>query len=394
MIDEIDVGIIGSGIFGVSTAFHIARDTNLNVALFEKHDENTWLDAGSSGRSASIVRHNYSTDLMIKSAVESHNIFKNFETEVGEPIDFINNSYLGIVADKKLDALKNIIKRVQSFGINAVFLSPEELKEKHPWLNVDEVTGAIHNLDASYVYDPQEPLNIYSKQAKKFGAKFYYNTKVTGIKTSNNSVKSILTDKGEIKVNYIINCTGPWASEIGKMINVDIPVIAQRQQLVDVLPDKKWGLSNPTFSDHEQQVYVRPMRGGIAHCGGHYFGSECNPDEYNQGVDDGFISDVMKKISLRIPSLKGAKIVKGFSGLYENTSDTYPIVGEMEELSGFINCVGWSGHGYKHGPMFGILLKELIETGKTSLDIDFLGLKRFETGKLIKTAYGVNAPYG
>ena len=390
MITKADVVIIGAGIFGVSAAFYLARDTNLEVALIEKSQPG----AGASGRSASIVRHNYSTDIMIKSAIESQRIFKNFESEVGEPIEFVTNSYLGVVSTMKHDALRGIVERVKTFGINAKLLSPEEIREQHPYVNTDEITAAIHNLDAGYVYDPQIPISVYVKQAEKHGAKAYNDTKVTGIRTRDGAVKSVVTNKGEIETDYVLNVTGPWAREVGRMVGLDIPVESQRQQLVEILPSPEWPLTRPTFSDHEQLTYIRPMKGGIAHCGGHYFGAECDPDNYNEGVDQEFTTDVLNRLTLKVPSLKDAKIVRGYSGLYENTPDTYPIVGESEEVKRFINCVGWSGHGYKHGPMFGILLKELIQTGKTSLDISQLSLERFKTGQLVKTAYGVNAPYG
>ena len=101
-----------------------------------------------------------------------------------------------------------------------------------------------------------------------------------------------------------------------------------------------------------------------------------------------------RKATFRVPQLKGATVVRGFSSLYDNTPDVYPIVGESDQVKGFYNCLGWSGHGFKHGPMFGILMKELVATGKTSLDLGIVSLNRFKTGKLIVSAEGVKAPFG
>ena len=130
------------------------------------------------------------------------------------------------------------------------------------------------------------------------------------------------------------------------------------------------------------------------HVGGHYFGKDCDPDDYNKEADQEYVADVSMRASKRVPSLKGARFLRGYSALYDNTPDVYPIVGESDQVKGFFNCVGWSGHGFKHGPMFGTLMKELIETGRTSLDIGILSLNRFKTGQLVKSAEGVKAPFG
>ncbi|MDA4123331.1 MAG: FAD-binding oxidoreductase [Thaumarchaeota archaeon] len=390
MIDHADVVIIGAGIFGVSAAFYIARDTKLSVALIEKNTQGS----GSSGRSASVVRHNYSTDLLAESALRSQKIFENFEKEVGEPVEFVKNGYLAVVSEEKSGGLKTIVERMKRFSVNVNFLSPGEISAKYPFMSVEGVNAGIENLDAGYVYDPQVPVDLYTRYAQKSGAKYYDRTRVTGIKTSEGRVRSVVTDRGEIRTDLVINASGPWAKEVGKMVGLDIPVESQRQQLVDLLPAKPWELTKPTISDHDMQVYVRPMKGGIAHVGGHYFGAPCDPDHYNTGADKEFIESVTEKISKRVPVLKGAKVMKGYSGLYENTQDTYPIVGESSEVKGFVNCVGWSGHGFKHGPVFGILLKELVETGRTSIDISSLRLERFEQHQLVNRAYNVSAPYG
>jgi sarcosine oxidase, subunit beta len=390
MIERADVVIIGAGIFGVSAAFYIARDTKLKVALVEK----STAGAGSSGRSASVVRHNYSTDLLAESALRSQKIFERFESEVGEPIEFIKNTYLAVVSQEKSKALLTIVERMKKYSVDVKYLSPEEIGHRYPFINLEGVSAGILNLDAGYVYDPQAPIDLYAKYSQKHGASYYPETSVTGIKTSGGAVRSVVTDKGEILADYVINTAGPWASRIGGMVGVDIPVESQRQQLVDLLPVKPWALSTPTISDHDLQVYIRPMKGGIAHVGGHYFGEKCDPDNYDEGVDEEFVKSVTERVTMRVPILKGAKFVRGYSGLYENTADTYPIVGETSELKGFINCVGWSGHGFKHGPTFGILLRELVGTGKTSLDISQLRLERFREKKLVERAYNVSAPYG
>jgi sarcosine oxidase subunit beta len=178
------------------------------------------------------------------------------------------------------------------------------------------------------------------------------------------------------------------------MVGIDLPLEPQRQQLIDIEPRSPWPLDRTTVADHVQLLYIIPRKGGNAHIGGHYFGKNADPDNYDAGVDQEYVEDVTERAVKRVPSLKDAKVLRGYSALYDNTPDTYPIVGESHQVPGFYNCLGWSGHGFKHGPVFGKVMAELISTGKTSLDIGILDVDRFQTGHLIKTAEGVKAPFG
>jgi glycine/D-amino acid oxidase-like deaminating enzyme len=170
------------------------------------------------------------------------------------------------------------------------------------------------------------------------------------------------------------------------MVGLDFPIQPVRQQLIDFTIPGGWPITRPTVSDRKNITYLKPSGGGIAHTGGHYFGRPCDPDNFDQGIDEEFRKDVTPKLESRFPELKQGKIAAGFSGLYEDTPDKMPLVGETE-VKGFIVCAGWSGHGFKHGPFFGVLLKELIQNGKTSLDISAFDPGRFKSGKLITTEY-------
>src|SRR5439155_5350263 len=139
---------------------------------------------------------------------------------------------------------------------------PDEIREKFPFLDTDQVVSGLLDLDAGYVYSPQDAVSIYTRQAQKHGAMVYNSTKVTGIKTGGGAVKSVVTDRGEIRTNKVLNTAGPWGREVGKMVGLDLPIEPQRQQLVDLKPRVEWPLTRTTIADHVQRLYIIPKKGG------------------------------------------------------------------------------------------------------------------------------------
>jgi sarcosine oxidase subunit beta len=391
MIEKVDVAILGGGIFGTSTAFYIARDTKLSVALFER----TLIGSGSTGRSAGVVRHYYSTDLLIESAIASRKIFEDFKESVGEHLDYVKNGYLTIDSGEPVKSSWSRVAEMTKKGLDADILSASELTDRFPFVRMEDDEVAIIDKGAGFVVNPPDAARIYARQAEKHGAKIYEMTPVTGIGVRGGAVGSVKTPKGEIAASHVVNASGPWARQVGKMVGLDIPIEAERVLLLDLKPPEPWPLSRPTISDRKYYTYIKPAKNGIAHIGGHYYGQECDPSNYSDGADPEFIQDIIPKLTERCPELAKATISAGYAGPYENTADRYPLVGESEELKGFITIAGWSGHGFKHGPMFGMLMKELIETGSTSLDISILKPERFKAGKPVDTPYArVRAPYG
>ena len=394
MIERADVAIIGGGIMGASTAFNLARDTRLKVVLLEKDV----FGGGSTGRSAAIIRHYYSNELMLRSAIESRRIFQNFKSAVGESLEFVQNGFVALDAGEPAKTAHKRVEEMKRSGLRASTLLPSQARERFPFLTVadDEVTS--FDEEAGFVPEPTIATEIYVRQAVKHGASAYEHTGVTKIRYGR-AVRSVVTSKGEIEVSHVLNAAGPWGREVSKMVGLNFPIESVRQQLVDFKTKTSWPLDRPTVSDRRNITYLKPVRGGIAHAGGHYYGKPCDPDRFDNGVDQEFVEGLIPKLVGRFPELGEARVVAGYSGLYEDSPDKMPLVGETE-VEGYTVCAGWSGHGFKHGPFFGILLKELIEKGRASMDISSLSPGRFMEGRPVVTDYSAKgteapvAPYG
>jgi sarcosine oxidase, subunit beta len=391
MIERVDVAIIGGGIVGAATAFYLARDTKLSVALFERKN----IGSGSTGMSSGVVRHYYATDLLVKSAIESRKIYETFEESVGEPLEYVANGFVSIDFGEVAKSAPGMIADLRRNGLDAEILDIDQVEESFPFLKVSHDEVVSFDREAGYVPSPGDAAQIYARQAAKHGAKVYESSPVSGIRVKGRAVASVQLEKGDVSASYVVNASGPWAREVGNMVDLDLPIDSERQQLVELRAPGGWPLNRPTISDRRHYTYIRPQRNGIALVGGHYYTQKCNPSDFKLSADTEFFEDVIPKVLARSPVLENATIASGYCGLYETTADRYPLVGESEEVSGFITAAGWSGHGFKHGPMCGILLKELIETGSPSLDLSILKPERFKRGAPVDTPYArVNAPYG
>ena len=258
MLPEADVVIIGGGIFGSSTAYYLSKETKLKVAVVEKESTG----GASTGKSAAIVRHFYSTDLLVKTAIGSRKVYQNFESEVGEPLEYIHNTELVLSAQG--EAVNDFEGRLKRFGIDAKVIYPDEIRERFPFLNTDEVVCGLFDLDAGFVYSPLEAVSIYTRQAQKHGAKVYHDTRATGIKVEAGSVKAVTTDRGEIRTGVVVNAAGAWGRQVGGMVGLDLPIEPQRQQLVDLKVNGEWPLTRPTIADHVQRLYID--RGRMESC--------------------------------------------------------------------------------------------------------------------------------
>jgi sarcosine oxidase, subunit beta len=391
MIEKADVAIIGGGIIGAATAFYLARDTKLSVVLFERKG----IGSGSTGMSSGVVRHYYATDLLVKSAIRSRKIYETFEKSVGEPLEYVSNGFISIDYGEVAKSAPGMVADLRRNGLDAEVLDTDQIKNGFPFLKVSDDEIASLDREAGYVPNPGDAARIYARQAAKHGAKVYESSPITGVGVKGKAVASVRLERGEVSVSYVVNASGPWAREVGSMVGLDIPVQSERQQLVDLRSPDGWPLNRPTISDRRYYTYIRPRKNGIALVGGHYYAQKCNPSDFKLSADTEFFEDVIPRVVARAPVLENATIAAGYSGLYETTADRYPLVGESEEVGGFITAAGWSGHGFKHGPACGMLLKELIETGSPSLDLSILRPERFKNGTPVDTPYArVNAPYG
>jgi sarcosine oxidase subunit beta len=387
MANSVDAVVIGAGINGASIAYNLAKRGYKNIAIVERFT----IASGGTGKSAAIVRQHYSNDVLIRMVKRSRDVFEFFADEIGGSAGFAKTGYLFFVPDYVKDAFEANVALQQKMGIKTRTISKEESREISPQIDPGDAGGIAYEPDSGYA-DPYEATVSYLQAAKTLGARLYQSCPVRSIRVLNGKVQHVITTKAEFSTPVVVNVSGPWANQVGSMVNISYPIQVTREQEVMFRAQPQSDCPKLTVSDMCNAIYFHPLGQDLLVGRGYPKEYEqVDPDSYAEGSDPDFVEDTAERVVKRIPKMESAMILKGYSGLYDVTPDWHPIIGTHPEVQGFFSVVGFSGHGFKLAPAVGEAVAELITEGKShSADLSLFSADRFATGRLFKAAYGGN----
>ena len=373
-----DIVIIGGGCMGASTACYLAQ-RGASVVLVEREK---FLAMGSTGRNAGGVRHQFSTEVNVRLSIFSLDVIAHFEEIFGVSAGYQPIGYLFLLTTpREVEVFKANVALEHRLGVNDVrFLTPNEIATLVPLVNLEGVIGGTF-CPRDGLADPNSVTQGFAKGARAYGAQFETETTVTGIKLEGDRVAGVITNRGEIATRVVVNCAGPWAAQIGKMVGLDIPIVPLRRQFftTDALPQIP--RNHPMTIEFATSLYFHPEGAGL-------LVGMSNPDEKpgeTYAIDEEFHLKTLERAMYRLPILENARVASQMAGLYEVTPDAHPILAQARTVPGFYIAAGFSGHGFQHSPATGKVMSELILDGKaTTIDISMLDLERFAEGRLIQ----------
>ena len=372
-----DIVIIGGGVMGASAAYHLAQRGVRNIILLEKED---FFGQGATGRCAGGVRYQFSTEINVKLSIESLPMLKRFRDEIGQEIGYKKCGYLLVASnEKEVEVFKHNVQLQNRLGVATELLSEDEVRRRLPLMKFDDALAGTFNPKDGIV-DPNSVVMGYISAAQRMGAQAFTGAEVTGITVSGDKVEDVQTTIGAVKTRMILNVAGPWASPIGKMAGVNLPIIPLRRQMFTTNPLKEIPAGFPFVIDFAKSLYFHREGEGLL------IGMSNQNEQpgFEQSVDEDFELVNLEAAIERLPLLEKAQRASHWAGLYEVTPDAHPIYGETN-VDGFYVCAGFSGHGFMHGPISGKLMAEKILDGKfSSVDVSMLDLKRFEEDRLIQ----------
>lgn len=376
LIRSADVVIIGGGISGCSIAYNLAKKGVENIVVIEK----SYYTSGATGRCGAGVRQQWGTEMNCRLAKASIDFFEkaNEELQYDGDIDFKQGGYLILATtEKESEQFKKNVKLQNSLNIPSDYISPKQAKEIVPYLNTDKVIGATFcNTDGHL--NPFLTTDAYYKAAKRLGVKFYNFTEVIGIKTNKDKIIGVITDKGEICTNKVVNAAGGHSKNISDMVNVKTHVFSERHQILVTEPVEQ--IQGPMVMSFSLNIYCQQTPHGAFIMGR---GDENEPRDLRVTSSWQFLDDMAKCVTDLLPPIGNLRVIRQWAGLYNITPDRQPILDESKEIKGYFLAVGFSGHGFMFAPMTGLLLSEKILGEKTTIDIDKLSLDRFDNDQLV-----------
>lgn len=371
------VVVIGGGVMGASTAYHLAKRGCTDVLLLEKEE---FFGMGATGRCAGGIRYQFSTEINIQLSLLSLPMLDRFEDELGQHIGIRRDGYLFILTNERdVEVFRHNVELQRSLGVQTAWLSGDDVRRRVPQLAADDVlAGAFHDQDG--LADPNSVVMGYVNAAKRLGVRALTETSVTAIDTQGGKVVGVQTNRGVIACPIVVNAAGPWAAPISATAGVDLPIVPLRRQIMTTTPLPQIAPDFPFVLDFAQSLYFHREGEGI-------LTGQSNPNElpgFDQSVDPDWEMTHMDAAVARLPLLAKAGRMSHWAGLYEVTPDAHPILGGIPQLGGYFVVAGFSGHGFMHGPGAGLLLSEIILDGAArTLDVSSLDYARFAEGRLI-----------
>lgn len=372
-----DVVIIGGGVMGVSSAYHLARRGCQNVVLLERDD---FLGSEATGKCAGGIRYQFSTEINVRLSMLSLPMLERFEDELGQPIDLRWTGYLFLIDNESdLEISRQNVAMQNRLGIASCLLEKKDVKAMVPLINLDGViAGSWYEHEG--LADPSSVVQGYAAGARRAGAQFHTGVTVTGINVTAGRVTGVETTEGAIAAPVVLNAAGPWAGQVAALAGIDVPIAPMRRQIVVTTPLPEVPPTFPFVIDYRTGLYFHREGQGI-------LSGQANPEQpagFDQSIDHEWTEKHLEAAVQRFPLLAKAGLFREWAGLYEVTPDAHPVLGAVDELAGFYVAAGFSGHGFMHGPITGLLLSELILDGRAiSLDIHQLRHSRFLEGDLV-----------
>lgn len=380
-----DVIVIGAGVMGAAVAFELSQ-RGAGVLVLEQSVPGL----GSTGRSSAIIRQHYSNPLTTRMARDSLRVFEAFAEQVGGDCGFRQTGFLAIAGEADTEHLRRNVAIQHELGIPAEIVTPDRLPEFLPGGVGRAGELAAWEPDAGYA-DPQGTLNGYLEAARRHGATIEVNRRVTGIRFEGGRVVEVETDGGRYAADRVINCAGPWAARVARMVQLTVSVNASRAQVAMFKRPPGPVEPHPIVIDLALGSYFRPETGDLMLVGS-IDPSEgrdlVDPDQYPEDAEDAFVLDIGEKWVQRCPGMDAAEVRRGYSGLYAVTPDWHPIIDDVPEGSGHYLCVGFSGHGFKLAPAVGVMTADLVlGESRPGYDVSAFRHGRFASGDELSGRY-------
>ncbi|WP_148573466.1 GcvT family protein [Nocardioides caldifontis] len=381
------VVVVGGGIIGTSTAYHLACRGWTDVVLLERNT----LTSGTTWHAAGLVTQARGTWGTREVVQRSLDVFHNLEQDTGFSTGFVRTGTMNLATSAdRLEELRHLASVVRGNGIEAQLLDVDRTLELHPLLNPDGLLGGLHFPEDGRGSASDTTMSL-ARGARSRGVRIVEGVVVTDVLTQGGRVTGVRTSAGEIEAEYVVNAAGMWGRELGALAGVDVPLQALAHyyivtEAIDGLPRNL-----PTVKTGDEYAYVKDEAGalmiGFFEPGSYAWASDHIPrsDGFIQLPEDwDHLGPFYEAMINRVPILADAGIRLHFCGPESFTPDGQYHLGEAPNLRNFFVAAGFNSVGFLSGPGAGSVLADWIVDGRSPLDMpetDPARVQRHETNR-------------
>ena len=362
-----DVVVIGGGVAGLSTARALTELGVRDVVVLERDT----VGSGGSGKSSGVVRCHYGIPSLAAMAWRALPVLEQAADVLGAPSGYHRTGYLVGVGTENRGALRANVAMHRRLGIEVELVGADIAHELWPTARLEDFAEFAYEPRGGYGDGHQTAL-AFAVAARRGGATIRQHCAAVAVEAPRGRVYGVrLQDGCRIASPQVVLAAGPWSVPLAAGVGVDLPVRAQRAQILLVDPGRQLG-PVPVFSDLVSLQYVRSEGTASLLLGDsdHSRPEWSDPDRYRERAGDDELAAAIPKFEYRFPGLDGASLSSSYAGCYDVTPDYNPVI-SASPVEGLWLCAGFSGHGYKISPSVGELMADLMVGGASRhADID------------------------
>lgn len=385
---RVDVVIVGGGVAGCSIAYHLTKIGITDVLLCERKQ----LTCGTTWHAAGLVTQLRATRNMTELAKYTGELFTSLEAETGQATGFKQNGSLRTaLTTARLEELMRGASMARNFGLTAEVVTPGEVREKWPLLNVDDMAGAIWMPKDGQV-NPADVTMAMAKGAKMGGARIAEHTAVTQIIVEGGRAVGVMTSKGEIRAKTVVIAGGMWSRDLAAGVGVSLPLHAAEHFYVVTEPVKGLPRDLPVLFVADESAYYKEDAGklllGCFEPVAKPWGHDGIPESFcfdSLPPDIDHFAPVLEKAVLRVPQLAETGIQLFFNGPESFTPDDRYLLGETPELAGLFCACGFNSIGILSSGGVGKSLAAWIRDGNPPVDLSDVDIRRMHPFQNNKT---------
>jgi len=382
MPETAEVVVVGAGVNGASTAFHLAQAGVRRVVVVER----SHIAAGATGKSGALVRMHYTNPFESKLAFESLKIFQAWSELIGSPSPFVRTGFVQVVGPEYEQDLRRNVADQQVIGIDTRIISAQELKDMEPWCNVEGLTWVAYEPESGYA-DPYATTCGFLRRARDLGVEVRTQTEVVRVLTTGDRVTGVATSRGTIEAPIVVLAPGAWAQRLLQPLGLDYGLYPRRVQVMIF----RW----PCGFNHHHLTYIDAVLNTWFRREGEHstlIGVEAgvlgaDPDQYDETGDQEFVVPTRETLARRYPVMADAPLRGSWAGMVMMSPDDRPIIDQVPEYHGLYVMLGDSGTSFKTAPAIGQCLAEWITLGQPrTADLRPFRSTRFAEGCLWEDA--------
>ncbi len=362
-----DIAIIGAGVSGLASAYYLAK-AGLDVVVVDKG-----LAGGeASGRNGGMIGERTDDPPVIPIAVESINLWKTLEQELGYPTEFTHQGRIQVaVTEEEMNDLFTERDVASRQGITMELIDPEHVQDLIPGISPRVLGGAFFPNGGHA--NPQRSVQAFAWAFQDLGGRLYQNTAVTGFKLGNGRVAAVETTAGDIAADMVISAAGPQTAILAEMVGVHVPVAPARVEILATAPIE------PLFDIAlvGNGLYGRQaVRGNLLFGGGPHEWADVDLTSDPNKTNTPLIINIGRRLAEILPAVADVPMLRTWAGIVEQAPDYIPIIDFLPDPSNYL-VVTASAHGFGICPATGKAVSELILNGESSIDISAFTLSRF-----------------